>query len=71
MESEFLPMENGKLKAPWYLEYTKSKIQPSLYLRIILIDDLSILSNLFLSWKHRIVQLNRNILVFNIELPQE
>jgi hypothetical protein len=41
------------------------------YLRSILIDDLSILIDLLLSTKHTIEQLNCIILLVDIELPYE
>ena len=41
------------------------------YLRIILIDDLSILSNLLLSWKHAIEELDSIVAVIEVELPME
>ena len=42
-----------------------------MYLRSILIDDLSILIDLLLSTKHTIEQLNCIILLVDIELPYE
>ena len=42
-----------------------------MYLRSILIDDLSILIDLLLSTKHTIEQLNCIIFLIDIELPYE
>jgi hypothetical protein len=41
------------------------------YLRIILVDYLSILGDLFFTGKHTVVEFNCNVFVFHIEFPKE
>ena len=60
-------MEKLKLNDPWYLKMVKRRTA----LRVVLINDLSILGYLLLARKVRIVELNRIISSLELELPEE